>query len=335
MKKFLFGLLLVAATLSCAPEQGIPADKKEIMDRFIAGTLDESYVPAAFFTHFPGKTQGDAAVAAHMEYYINSGNDIFKIQFEQTLPKVPDLDTPEGWENFEPVPEDFYRPTVEIVKRLYDIAGKNVYVLPSIYNAPQVAHHSLGEAGLKIGAKEHPEALKKILDNYQQALLWYARECKAFGIEGFYMCTQGGEKLYYDAPDFFEKFTKPYDMELMTECCEGTKCNILHICDWEGPYEEMTRYKDYPGQIINTPFNMDGTYFSLQDCVEIFGRPVLGGLNRKGEINTLPADGIKALVDSVLNAAPKGMTMLGAECTVGNAPRENIAAAIAAAHKRK
>ena len=30
----------------------IPADKKEIIDRFINGTLDSSYTPALFFGHF-------------------------------------------------------------------------------------------------------------------------------------------------------------------------------------------------------------------------------------------------------------------------------------------
>ena len=49
---------ILAATLfvSCAPKQAsdpIPSDKKEIMDRFVAGTLPASYAPAGFFCHFP------------------------------------------------------------------------------------------------------------------------------------------------------------------------------------------------------------------------------------------------------------------------------------------
>ena len=44
---------------------GIPDDKKEIIDRFIAGTLDPSYTPALFYGHF-GKEQklGDGALKA-------------------------------------------------------------------------------------------------------------------------------------------------------------------------------------------------------------------------------------------------------------------------------
>ena len=54
--KLLLSLAVLAATLfvSCAPKQAsdpIPSDKKEIMDRFVAGTLDPSYVPALFFGH--------------------------------------------------------------------------------------------------------------------------------------------------------------------------------------------------------------------------------------------------------------------------------------------
>ncbi len=44
---------------------GIPADKKEIIDRFIAGTLDPSYTPALFYGHFDkGQKLGDGALKA-------------------------------------------------------------------------------------------------------------------------------------------------------------------------------------------------------------------------------------------------------------------------------
>lgn len=337
LKFAVIAVLGASIAVSCNSNKSqIPTNKKEIMDRFLDGTLDESYVPAAFFIHFGnGKTQGDAAVQAQLEYFLASNMDILKVQFEQRAPYVPGLDADEGWSRIEPMPEDFYRPTLEIITRLQNIAGKDAYVLPTVYNAHQLATQSLGPRRIMQGAKDHPAEMKALFDSYEKALLWLVKECKKAGIEGFYMTTQGGEKKFYVVDGFFDNFIKPYDMTLMTECCRDTKLNILHICDWEGTFDDLTRYKDYPGQIVNTPINLDGTPFTLQDGVELFGRPVLGGLNRQKEILSYSETDLAAVVDSVLTLAPKGKTMLGAECTVSTAPLGNIHTAVWVAHHRK
>ena len=317
---------VICAVSSCSDK--IPATKKGIMDAFVAGTLDPSYAPAAFFIHF-GRDEkvGDPAVQAHLKYFHESGMDILKVQFEQTVPRIPELK--EG--AFEFIPEDFYAPTLEIIAKLQEAEGKDTYVLPTLYSPYQVAHHSLGEERVKVAAVEQPELLKAVFDSYKDALVWRAKECKAIGIQGFYMCTQGGEMTFNEVPGFFDTFVRPYDMAVMGECTRDTKMNILHICNWEGPYDDLTRYKDYPAQIVNTPMDLNGVPFTLKDGVELFGRPVLGGFDRKGEFNTLSAEEVAAATREILQAAP-GRVMVGADCTVGSAPLANIQAAVAAAH---
>ncbi len=54
------------------------------MDRFVAGTLDPSYAPAAFFAHFSGPKTGEPAVQAHLQFYLQTNQDILKVQFEQS-----------------------------------------------------------------------------------------------------------------------------------------------------------------------------------------------------------------------------------------------------------
>lgn len=330
--------LLSVILCSCAQNvsnSDLPANKKDIMDQFLAGTLDPSYVPAAFFVHYRNdQKDGEPAVLAHLEYFLKSNMDILKIQFEQAIPAIDGLDEEEGWNNIPEIPIDFYRPTVEIVKRLFEIAGDNVYVLPTFYSPHQVATHSFGIEKMKEGAVNHPEAYKKALDNYAAALTWYVDECKRIGIEGFYMCTQGGELIFDEIPGYFDNYVKPYDMTIMGDATTGTKLNILHICDWEGPMGDLTRYADYPAQIVNTPILLDGTPFSLEECISIFNRPVLGGIDRHKEINTYSEDELAAFIDNVLDNAPKGKTMLGAECTVSSAPWSNIQRAIDVAHHR-
>ena len=331
MKKLFFLFLLAgtvaASFVSCAPR--IPETKKGIMDAFVAGTLDPSYAPAAFFIHFGSDQKvGDAAVQAHLKYFRESDMDILKVQFEQTVPRIP-----AGEENaFEPIPEDFYRPTLEIIASLQEAEGKDVYVLPTIYSTYQVARQSLGENRIKAAAVENPEFLKAVFNAYRDALLWLIKECKKAGILGFYMCTQGGEMTFNEIPGFFETFIRDYDLTVMGECNRDTKMNILHICNWEGPYEDLTRYKDYPAQIVNTPLDLNGVPFTLQDGIDLFGRPVLGGFDRKGSFNTLSAEEVAAETRAILAANPAGCVMIGADCTVGSAPLANIQAAVAAAH---
>ena len=326
--------VLFAATAcllaSCGGRKAsVPTSKKEIMDRFVAGTLDPSYAPAAFFIHFHSdQKEGDAAVQAHLNYFHESGMDILKVQFEQGAPRITEM-TEEG---IKLIPEDFYRPTLEIIAKLQEAEGKDVYVLPTLYSAYQISHNTMGEELIISAAKEQPELYKKVLDSYRDALIWLVKECKKIGIQGFYMCTQGGEITFYDIPGFFDTFVKPYDLAVMSECNLDTKMNILHICNWEGPYDDLTRFKDYPAQIINTPDNLNGVPFSLADGVKLFGRPVLGGFNRLGEFNTISAEEAAAQTRRILTESPKGRVMIGADCTVGSAPLANIKAAVAAAH---
>ena len=319
---------MAAVLLVCCGRQ-IPETKKGIMDAFVAGTLDPSYAPAAFFIHF-GRDEkvGDAAVQAHLKYFRESGMDILKVQFEQMVPRIREME--EGKIEF--IPKDYYKPTLEIIAALQEAEGKDAYVIPTVYSTFQVANQSLGERRIRAAAVEQPELLKAVLDSYRDALIWLIEECKKVGIEGFYMCTQGGEMKFYDIPGFFDEFVRPYDLAVMGACARDTKMNILHICNWEGAYDDLTRYKDYPGQIVNTPMELNGEPFSLQDGIELFGRPVLGGFDRKGEFNTLSDAEVAAEVHATLEGNPAGRVMIGADCTVGSAPLANIQAAVAAAH---
>lgn len=336
MKKILI-LISAAAVLLAAgcneSQESIPANKKDIMDQFVAGTLNPSYVPAAFFIHFSSDSKvGEPAVKSHLEYFLKSNMDILKVQFEQRVPAIRDYELQESWDAVEPLPEDFYRPTLEVIARLQEVAGKDVYVLPTIYSAYQLATQSLGEKGVREGAVNHPDDLKRVLGYYADALKWLVSECKKIGIEGFYMTTQGGEMKYYDIPDFFSTYIKPFDLDVMGACTEGTKMNILHICDWEGTFDDLTRFADYPGQIVNTPIDLNGTPFTMKDGEKLFGRPVLGGLERKGAINKVSPEEVEALVRKAIEEGPAGKLMIGAECTVSSAPIENIHAAVSAAH---
>ncbi|MBR6997895.1 MAG: hypothetical protein IKI19_03720, partial [Prevotella sp.] len=58
-------------------------------------------------------------------------------------------------------------------------------------------------------AKEAPDEVLRALRIYNDALLGFVRQAKALGIDGFFMPTQGGENIYNEVPDFFERFIRP------------------------------------------------------------------------------------------------------------------------------
>ena len=337
----LFILALAACALcvsSCCSRNaadGIPADKKEVIDRFLAGTLDPSYTPALFFGHFgSGQKTGEGAVQAHLSLFLKGGADILKIQTEQPMPYVEDLtmDTPL-------VPEDWYRPTVEVVKEVLSYVGKDIYVMPTILSTHQVARQGFGDDRLPVWAVERPEAYRRMLDSYTKAILWYIRECKAAGVEAFFTATQGGEMKFYDLDvpgGFYETFIRPYDLEVMGEANKDTRLTILHICDWEGPMDDLTRYLDYPGKVVNVPLTIDGKSLSLSETCALFGRPVLGGFDRKAEIGKASPETVAEMARKIIAEGPRGKMILGADCSVPSPLNnvDNIHAAVSAAHGR-
>jgi predicted alpha-1,2-mannosidase len=307
--------------------------KREVMNQLLDGKTFENYVPTVFFMHFPAG-KGRDAVYYHVRHLNLTGVDLLKIQFEQHQPNIK-MQTLADWQKIQPLPADFYAPTIDVVKEVYNIVGRETMVIPTVYSAFQTLRMQIGIPSVIRWAKEAPDEVLRALRIYNDALLGFVRQAKALGIDGFFMPTQGGENIYNEVPDFFERFIRPFDMELMTECTTGTHCNILHICDWEGPYDSLDRFESYPGEIVNTPNVVAGKPYTPNDAARQFGRIVLGGLERKGVINKGTPEEVKAEVARLLAARPAHY-MLGAECTIDNRTSiENIRMAVDMAHGKK
>ena len=100
----LFFILLCITTLVQAQK---PTNKREIMQQFLDGTLDKTYVPSAFFMHFGKDAKvGENAINAHLRYFLSTGMDFVKIQFEQGYGRIQ-IEKPEDWDKIRPLPNDF------------------------------------------------------------------------------------------------------------------------------------------------------------------------------------------------------------------------------------
>lgn len=306
--------------------------KREIMEHFLNGTLEGNYAPAAFFMHFgkDAKT-GTPAVNSHLRYFLSTGMDILKVQFEQGYGRIK-IEKPDDWEQIKPLPDDFFAPTLAVIEDIMKVAGHEAMVLPTIYSPFQMLVQTVGAANVTKYAKEEPQRVTKAMEIFSDALIKFAKDAKSLGVDGFYTPTQGGEEKFYSVPDFFNRFVKPYDLKVMEECNKGTSCNILHICDYEGTYDDLTKFADYPGQIVNTPNIVNGNPFTLKDGEQMFNRIVMGGLERKKTIHDGTPEDVKAAVLKIKEDF-NGRLVVGAECTIKpDTPIENIRSAIRTAH---
>jgi uroporphyrinogen decarboxylase len=153
------------------------------------------------------------------------------------------------------------------------------------------------------------------------------------GVDGFYASTQGGESARLEDKSLFLDYVKPYDLLLMEEINQPCVFNVLHICDYAYSYDDLTPFLDYPGHVVNCSPHIGKRALSGQEISQLFGRPFMGGLERKGVIVTGSEAQVKREVEQVVRRSPDKF-FLAADCTLpDDVSWNNIKTAISTAHK--
>ena len=327
------GLAVAAAASGGAEER---PGKREALLSLRKGGPGPGYVPGAFFMHFgEGARFGPAAVEKHLEYLRSTGMDFVKVQYEQAFPPRPEIRTPADWKAMPRYGLDFYRPQLEVVEGLVKAAGHEALVLVTLYSPFMCAGHTVGRTELARHIEEDGEAVQNGLETITESLLGFVRECRNLGVDGFYASTQGGERGTFRDAGLFGKHVTPSDLALFREIDRTSAFNILHICDFEAPYADLTPFLEYPGHVVSCNPRLTTGEVSLRELARRFGRPIMGGMDRKGVIGTGTDEEIRRATEDVLRAAPDHF-ILGAECTVpGTARIEGIRTAISTAHARR
>lgn len=306
-------------------------NKREALLSLAAGQAP-GYVPAAFFLHFdPQYHQGQAAVDRHLDFFRYTGMDLVKIQYEQTLPPEPPPARPADWSNAVRYPPEFFEAPVAVARGLVEAAKREALVIMTVYSPFMWARRWGGEPALLAHLREDPEAVKPGLDIMTENVIQLVRGCRQAGVDGFYVSTQGGEAHRFGGTDLFEKYIKPTDLAVWAEIGDCA-FNVLHVCDYEGPYADLTPFLDYPGHVVNCSLRVGVRTLSPREAAQLFGRPFMGGLERKGVLAAGSPDQIRAAAQRVLAQAPERF-MLAADCTVpSKTPWDNLKTAIGAAH---
>lgn len=306
-------------------------NKREMMLELINGNPPRGYTPAAFFLHFgPQYTEGRAAVERHLEFFRYTGMDFVKIQFEQGLPEWT-VTSPADWAHARRLTEADFAPTVEVARGLVEAAGKEALVVLTLYSPFMWARHLAGDALLEQHLRDYPDAAAKALEVSAENVLTLVRAAKKAGVDGFYASTQGGEATRFAGTDIFERLIKPSDLPVWAEMAD-CRFNILHVCDFEAPYADLTPFLDYPGHLVNCPLHLQDRVMTAKEAAELFGRPFMGGLERLGVLSTGTPEEVKREAERVLAEKPE-LFVLGADCTVPGETRwENLKAAVGTAH---
>jgi uroporphyrinogen decarboxylase len=117
---------------------------------------------------------------------------------------------------------------------------------------------------------------------------------------------------------------------------DGLPANILHVCDFEGQYDDFSPFTDYPGKVVNCNLLLKDVPISARQAQELLGgeKVFMGGLDRKGLLIQPNAEqAIIEEVEKVIADGPEPM-IVAPQCTVGNSQTvwDNVKTAVSAAH---
>jgi uroporphyrinogen decarboxylase len=322
-----------AATTGAVEKATAAVSKREAVLALLEKGGRQPYIPAAFFIHFdPAFHFGAAAVQKHMEYFRYTGMDFVKIQYERTFPPVPAIKRPADWATMPSYPLEFYEPVLSAVQGLVKAAKREALILMTLYSPFMCAGHTTSFALLTAHLEENPDAVRKGFEAITDSLMRFVKECARLGVDGFYASTQGGEAGRFRDSSVFTRHVKPFDLVLMNEMKRSCPFNILHVCDYNGPYADLSPFVDYPGHVVNCNPQLTGSRLSWAESARMFGRPCMGGMDRHDLVWSGGQAEVGRAVTQVLNEAPRPF-MLGADCTLASdVGWDNIRAAIDAAH---
>ena len=321
--------------LHCSGRKSIPKQKRDLILSLIHEDKPQEYYPAGFFIHFDkGYQTGEAAIQKHLEYFRYTDMDFMKIQYEKVFPKIPGILKPSDWSRMPLYGKDFYEEPLAVIKGIVKEAKKEAPVIATFYSPFACAGHTTSDEMITRHLEEDPEQTRKGMEIITESLLIYIKECIKLGVDGFLQSTQGGEGGRFTEASLFTDYVKPFDLVAGREMEAGCSTNILHICDHSGNYDDYSAFVDYPGHIINSSLALtNGRTISSREMYQLFNRPFMGGMQKRGIMVSGTQDEISSEVSRVLSQAPEKF-VLGASCTLpGNINWTNIKTAIDKAHQ--
>ena len=309
-------------------------NKRERMLNLLQNEARPDVIPAAFFLHFaPQFHRGAAAVEKHLEFFHATDMDFVKIQYEQPVTEWGLIETIDDWAKIPRYDANFFAGMLDVADGLIKNSLAEALVLMTLYSPFMWARRIAGDARLSQHIQENMALVQQGMEILTENVQTFVRACIDLGIDGFYASTQGGERHRFPDVRLFEAMVKPYDLLIMNEINARCRFNILHVCDYQGSYSDISRFLDYPGHVVNSPLQVNDQPLPLETVAHLFNRPAMGGMDRLGVLAKGTPDQIRAEAEQVLRQAPQQF-ILAADCTVpSDTPWGNLRLAIDTAHQ--
>lgn len=302
---------------------------------------DEGVVPVSFWRHFADNEFTDAFkdpsvidtnLNGHRDYLNQLDFDFVKTMldgyFPYPMPGVDNPQDPQSLANLQPLAADdpWIKDQLELARQQKSLAGDKpvfVTVFSPMYllKWSMIKHYQepllLADKRFADMYLADPALIKNSLNSIADGLKKLVKALMTTGISGIYYSTQSVQNDRLNNDQFFSSVMEPVDQDVQEAINQVSDLNILHICGYDGAYNKLERFSDYPLQVINWATKTDG--YSLKEGQKLFaGRAVLGGLDNstKGVLYAGDKQAIQDEVKKILTEAGTKGIILGADCTV-------------------
>lgn len=284
-------------------------------------------IPSSFSLHFPqDKKTGEACVKAHLNFFKETDTDIRKIMNENLIPVFGRIHSPEDYDRLIPemtLNDDFMKRQIELTKAVLEGCEKDVFTMGTLHGICASGIHPIEQAGINYYAARQMQVdflrwdEEKMLSAMQRITNVLCDLAKAYieaGVDAVYYAALGGESCFFTDEEF-EKWIKPFDLQIMDAIKEAGGYCFLHICK-DGL--NMKRYREYAEHADVINWGVYEAPYSLQEGKELFeGKTIMGGLpNRSGVLIDGTEKEIEEEVRSIVNSIGSKGFILGADCTL-------------------
>ncbi|GHU01088.1 uroporphyrinogen decarboxylase [Spirochaetia bacterium] len=311
-------------------------NKRERVEAIFRGEQADM-IPAGFWFHYKGEWDTVRMAEEHLRTYRETGPDIYKVMQDYTQKIEAAVQTPSDWSKvkYPGRSSPVYQKLLDVLKRILDGTGRDAYVFQTIFSPFKIAVQTYGDALVMAHAKEAPDLVAAAVKGIAEAQTEWAAGFMEAGADGLFYAAQFSEPGRFTRPEW-NRLVSAGDVMVMKAAESRGGKNILHICG-EPEYQFQTNpawYSGYSFSIVN--WSVKDTGLSLEDGKKLFGnRPVLGGMNHKGNIlsgtDVSIAEEVRAVIKSLGSI---GGFILGADCTIQGEgiSHDRIRAAVDAAH---
>lgn len=281
-------------------------------------------VPAAFWFHHSVTDTAEELINQQLSLYREADMDFIKIMYDLEYCLDEKITKPSDWYHIKPKGKQspFYQKQVDIIKGILDGANGECVVLNTMFGPMR---HAVWVANndndmMMQHAKEDRKALQSGVMAIAECMAEWAEGFMQTGIDGIFYAAQYGETGRFNEEEWEELIYKSDLVVLNAVKSAKDKTLILHPCG-QPMYQhkvELHRYKDYPKDMVN--WATHANCFSLQQGKELFGCPIMGGMDNRGALLGEDIAAVEQEITEVLRRCPTEGFILGADCSLPGKP---------------